>query len=60
MRRNVDKHWYIDTKNADINAWLSSSKLNYKKWGFEKVKHGFSIHLGRTHFHMSKYKHEQV
>lgn len=60
MAKGINKHWYIGTKKNDINIWFSSDKSNYKAWGIEKEKHGFSIHLGRTHFHYEKYLHEQV
>ena len=56
---NINKHWYIGTKESDINIWLSCSKYNYSGWGFEKEKNGFSIHFGKCHFHYTVYGHEQ-
>lgn len=53
------KNWYIGTKKSDINMTLSCSRNNYSSWGIKRVKHGFEAHLGKCHFHYSKYGHEQ-
>lgn len=54
------KNFYIGTKKSDINITLSASKSNYSKWGINKDKHGFEIHLGKCHIHFTKYGHEQA
>ena len=52
------KNWYIKTKNSDINMTLSCDKSNWSGYGVEHDGHGFKIHLGKCHFHYSKYTHE--
>ena len=53
------KNWYLGTKHSDINIVLSASRSNRSKYGFDKDGHGFKVHIGKCHFHYSKYPHEK-